>query len=108
MEHQQEETVIIQLDDPVSGITRAVRVVVVVLLLALVVTPYAFDLANDGGEVAATTETQGPARDQICQPVIELPSALDSVSQLAVPSFMRLCDWFSPPNLPSIDSTSRP
>lgn len=109
MEHQQEDPVVIHLDDPVSGITRAIRVIVIVLLLALVATPYVFDPSgNDGGDVATTTEVQNPARDQICQPAIELPSALDSVSQFAVPSFMRLCDWFAPPNLPSIDSNSRP
>lgn len=108
MEHQQDESVVIQLDDPANGVTRLVRVVVVVLLLALVITPYVLDFGDDGGQVVATTDAQDPARDQICQPAIELPSALESVSQFAVPSFMRLCDWFAPPNLPAIDSTSRP
>lgn len=106
MEKHEHDTIVIHLDDPVSRVTRFTRIAVLVLLLALVTTPYALDLRGTS-DVPDAVEAQDQMREQICQPAIELPSALDSLSQFAVPSFMRLCDWFVAPN-PVLPSNQAP
>src|SRR5699024_10465257 len=108
VENQHEEPIVIHLDDPVSRVTRFVRVGVLVLLLGLFLIPGALDLRSNNESVPPSTEAQDPAREQICQPAFELPSMLDPLSDFAVPSFMRLCDWFAVPNQAPANRESQP
>jgi hypothetical protein len=107
MERASEHPTIIELDDPTPRGMRVMSVFVVVLVIALLIAPFVID----DGASDETPDTPQPAvrtaQPEVCRPSVDVPSLLDPVAGFALPSWMRLCDWFigpaisepsSPPN----------
>ena len=79
------------------------------ILILLILAPFMLDAGTTQSNVD-TSQTVIPVFDkQICQPSVNLPSGLDPITHLAMPSWMRLCDWFvEPANPPTIEGPFSP
>lgn len=96
MRRTDETPTIIELDDPMPLFARAGLGIGAVLLLALLVLPFVIDPGS------ASTANRPPARarsteTRICRPSINVPELLEPVAGLALPNWMRLCDWVVEP-----------
>lgn len=96
MKLQRDEPVIIELDDPPPRGARFIGVAVGILIFALVIAPFVLNYSTKSDETVIA-RTPPASHNQFCQPAFDLPSALDPVTSFAIPSWMRLCDWLSPP-----------
>jgi hypothetical protein len=98
MERAQEHSTIIELDDPTPRGMRIMTALVIVLVALLIIAPFVIDdgaSSNDlpSGPQPAVQATQ----PEVCRPSVDVPSVLDPVAGFALPSWMRLCDWFIGP-----------
>lgn len=109
MQYQCDEPIVIELDDPAPRGARLLGAATAVLILALIVAPYILNTPGDDRSGAVTAH-QGhtTVEAEYCQPAVELPGALASISQLAMPSFLRLCDWFGPQPAPAAAPLTQP
>ena len=107
MKPQHDEPITIDLDDPTPRGVRIIAVVVGMALIAIIIAPFLLNTTIVRDEVD-TSRTPGPmSNQQICQPSVSLPAVLDPLTHFAVPSWMRLCDWFTEPGNPPIDRPPR-
>jgi hypothetical protein len=107
MKSQPDEPVIIELDDPAPRGARFIAVVVGIVLVVLIIAPFMLKSGIEPEEVDASRTPRTASNAQICQPAVNLPQVLDPVTHLALPSWMRLCDWFTDPGQPAIDRPPR-
>jgi hypothetical protein len=97
MKRATEHPTIIELDDPMPCCARIALIVAGVLLVALLIAPFVID----PGATKTTAEMSprnGPTTQQrVCRPSLNVPDLLQPVAGLAMPSWMRLCDWVIEP-----------
>ena len=98
-----QEPMFIDLDDPAPRWFRCCGVIGAILAVALLVLPWTIDLDTTGNATATTTR-QGQVQVQpyanyapVCQPRLEIPTFAEPAVSMALPSWMRLCDWFAEP-----------
>lgn len=94
---ERSEPIIIELDDPAPRGARLMVVAAAFVIIALIIAPYVLDSRTEPPDVDAARPSRTASGNAVCQPQVELPSALDPVTNFAMPSWMRLCDWFSEP-----------
>lgn len=101
MERGTKHPTIIDLDDPTPCCARIALLIAGVLLVALLVAPFVID----PGTTKTTTETSprnlSTTQQRICRPSLNVPDLLQPVAGLAIPSWMRLCDWVIEPVIES-------
>lgn len=103
MKPQQDEPIIIELDDPVPRGARFLAAIVGLVFVALIVATFMLRAGMTPEDVDASRTPRTVSNEQICQPAVNLPAALDPITHFALPSWMRLCDWFTDPGDPAID-----
>lgn len=114
MQPIRQEPMIIDLDDPVPRWLRYSAVAGAMLIAALLLLPWTIDVDTTGD--ANTTRTQpGQAQMQstagyaaICEPRIDFPSFAEPAISMAMPSWMRLCDWFAEPATQPVPMPTQP
>lgn len=91
---------IIDLDDPAPRWFRCCGALAAILVVALMIAPWIIEASP------ATDTTEGPAPRveaaayaTICQPAVDFPAFAEPALSMALPSWMRLCDWFADPSL---------
>ena len=98
-----QDAVIIQLDDPPPRGMTLIAVIVMLAIVVLVAAPFALNSRIGPEEVEASRTPIAAVNSQVCQPAVNLPSMFDPVTHFALPSWMRLCDWFTEPGQPPIN-----
>lgn len=98
MQRISQEPIIIDLDDPAPRWFRCCGVLAAVVFLALLIAPWALDTGVAPG-AAENTIQKAPTVEYaaICQPSIDIPAFAEPAVSMALPSWMRLCDWFAEP-----------
>lgn len=98
-----QEPMIIDLDDPAPRWFRCCGVIGTLLVIALLVLPWFIDFQTSD-DAAATRTQQGQVQLQssagyspICQPSVDFPAFAEPAISMALPGWMRLCDWFVEP-----------
>ncbi len=107
MSPDSEERIYIALDDPPPRGARWIAVAVGIVFLAMIAAPFMLGSGAHNGDIEISRATRPTTRSHICQPAVDLPEILDPVTHFALPSWMRLCDWFAEPVEPSIDRPPR-
>ncbi|HVL26242.1 MAG TPA: hypothetical protein VM450_19275 [Thermomicrobiales bacterium] len=97
MDRASEHPTIIELDDPTPRGMRVMAAFVVVLVIVLVIAPFIIDDGASGETQNAPQPAVRAAQPEVCRPSVDVPSLLDPVAGFALPSWMRLCDWFIGP-----------
>lgn len=104
MQYQCDEPIVIDLDDPAPRGARLLGVSLAILVMALILAPYVMDTAqSERVDTLPVHQARSASQAEYCQPSFELPGALSGISHLAMPSFLRLCDWFGPQAMPPPD-----
>lgn len=106
MKPQQDDPIIIELDDPVPRGARFLAAIVGLVFVALIVATFMLRAGMTPEDVDASRTPRTVSNEQICQPAVNLPAALDPITHLALPSWMRLCDWFTDSGEPAIDRSA--
>lgn len=89
---------IIELDDPPPRGYRVMLACALLIALMLVVTP--FLMGTGSGSLSSHDMQQQQQIRPVnpdCRPMINVPRFLQPLSDVALPSFARVCDWFSEP-----------
>jgi hypothetical protein len=114
MQSSTQEPMIIDLDDPAPRWFRCCGVAGGLLIVAMLVLPWMIDLQTMGDATANPTG-QGQVQVQstsgyapICQPHLDFPSFAEPAVAMALPSWMRLCDWFAEPATHPLPQPTRP
>lgn len=107
MDPLHQDTIIIQLDDPPPRGMTFIAVIVMLAIVALVAAPFVLNSRIGPEEVETARTPIAAGNSQVCQPAVNLPSMFDPVTHFALPSWMRLCDWFTDPGKPPIDRPPR-
>ena len=103
MQPTSQEPMFIDLDDPAPRWFRCCGVIGALLVLALLVVPWTIDLeplddATANGTGQAQMQVQSSAGyAPICEPRVDFPAFAQPAVSVALPSWMRLCDWFVEP-----------
>jgi len=100
---QRDEPIVIELDDPPPRGAKFIGLAIGILIIALLMAPFILDRLTTPDDIDATQTPLATRNEQICQPDVDLPSVLDPMTNFALPSWMRLCDWFSPPQDQPVD-----
>lgn len=113
MQRMSQEPIIIDLDDPTPRWSWWCGVLAALAFIALLVAPWVIDSeVTPQGAAAEITRPQGSTTEYaaICQPSIDIPAFAEPVVSMALPSWMRLCDWFAEPgeHLPGTIPTPPP
>lgn len=87
---------IIELDDPPRRGERFVVTIVVLAFAAIMLAPFFMAPTSSTSPMNNPVEA-APVEDGICRPNVDVPGVLQPVSRVALPSYMRLCDWFGEP-----------
>lgn len=114
MQPTSQEPMIIDLDDPAPRWFRYVGVIGALLVFALLTVPWTIDLetaddvtANQPGQANMQVQsTAGYA--PICEPSVDFPAFAEPAVSVALPSWMRLCDWFVEPATHPLPLPTRP
>jgi hypothetical protein len=107
MQVQQQEPIIIELDDPTPRWLRVGAVLVAVLALGLMIAPWVLDVeprVESAGTQTHRASSAGYA--QVCQPSLDFPAFAQPAISVAMPSWMRICDWFADPVTQPVDLPS--
>lgn len=103
MQPNSQEPMFIDLDDPAPRWFRCCGVIGALLVLALLVVPWTIDLER-ADDVTANQAGQGQMQVQssagyspICEPSVDFPAFAQPAVSMALPSWMRLCDWLVEP-----------
>lgn len=105
MNQQPDTPVIIKLDDPTPRAAWVVVVLAVIAVVILVAAPLL--ILEPEPDTAENRAPVAPASRQVCKPLIDTPDFLIPVTTIVLPGFMRVCDWFAPPEWPPAGSSSR-
>lgn len=98
MYNEYDEPNIIELDDPVPHGAIVVALVATLIIVSLIIAPFVITLPEADPRVAADEQASGTTiNDPVCRPDINVPPVLDDVAGFALPSWMRMCDWFIDP-----------
>lgn len=98
MQAQQQEPIIIELDDPTPRWMRVGTVLVAVVAIVVMVAPLFMDVApREEASRAPAHQAQPPGYAQVCQPSLDIPAFAEPAVSVAMPSWMRICDWFAAP-----------
>jgi hypothetical protein len=105
MEREREHPTIIELDEPTPRGMRFVMALGLVILIALIVAPFVLDVNSNQDVERVPSNPARTGQSQVCRPTLNVPDALEDVAGFAMPSWMRLCNWFvepvvSPPGNP--------
>lgn len=99
MDTSRQETIIIELDDPTPRWFRYGAIAITLVIAALVVAPWVIDVDTtsdvDANQPQQQVQSNGYA--PVCQPTLDIPSFAEPAASMALPSWMRLCDWFAQP-----------
>jgi hypothetical protein len=98
METSPREPIIIELDDPTPRWYRYGGFAISVVIIALLLAPWLIDIdGSDDVEATGTQQVQANGYAPVCQPTLDLPSFAEPAASVALPSWMRICDWFAEP-----------
>lgn len=99
MQPYSQEPLFIDLDDPAPRWFRCCGVLAVILVVGLMIAPWAIDTEAQPtppeGQPAQTRTVEYAA---ICQPTVDFPAFAEPAVSMALPGWMRLCDWFADPS----------
>lgn len=103
------EASIIQLDDPTPWWGRIMALVCGVLIVLVLAAPLFMAAPAEAEIERNTSNVPTTSESPICRPSIDIPAFAEPVSSVAIPSWMRLCDWFAVPvTFPTTFPTSVP
>lgn len=89
---------IIELDEPTPRWFRYCAIVITLVIVALVIAPWVIDVDEPTDvDASQTRQTQSTGYAPVCQPTLDIPSFAAPAASVAIPSWMRLCDWFAEP-----------
>ena len=111
MQRISQEPIIIDLDDPAPRWFRCCGVLAALAFVALLVAPWVIDTeVEPGAAEIARPQSATIEYAAICQPSIDIPAFAEPAVSMALPSWMRLCDWFAEPgeHLPGTIPTPPP
>lgn len=98
MHREYEEPNIIELDDPVPRGALLVGLVTSIVVVFLVIAPFVITLPVSESTVSGEEQLErATINQQVCRPDIYVPTALNDIAGLALPSWMRMCNWFMEP-----------
>lgn len=109
-----QEPMYIDLDDPAPRWFRYVGMVAALLVIAMLVLPWTVDLDAPGDVTEIQVQQrQVPMQSSagyspICQPRLDIPAFAEPAVSMALPSWMRLCDWFAEPATHPVPLPTRP
>ena len=101
MERGTEHPTIIDLDDPVPCCARILLIIAGVALVALLVAPFVIDPGTTRTTAESSSRQISTTRQRICRPTLNVPDLLEPVAGLAMPGWIRLCDWVIEPVIES-------
>jgi len=109
METSRQEPLIIELDDPTPRWFQLGVVVAALVVVALVAAPFLIDTGPAAdAEPVRSQQVQSTGYAPVCQPRIDIPAFAEPAASVALPSWMRICDWFAQPtSRPIAPSTSQ-
>lgn len=109
-----QEPMIIDLDDPAPRWFRCCGVIGALLVVALLILPWTIDV-DPAEDATANGNQQGQVQMQsssgyaaVCQPRLDFPAFAEPAISMAMPSWMRLCDWFVEPATHPVPMPTRP
>lgn len=98
MQTPRHEPMIIELDDPTPRWFRWGAILVAVVIAALVIAPWLIDVdTSTDADASQTQQVQSSGYAPVCRPRLDFPSFAEPAASVAIPSWMRLCDWFAEP-----------
>jgi hypothetical protein len=98
METSPREPIIIELDDPTPRWYRYGGFAIAIVVVALLLAPWLIDIDRaDDLKPSGTQQVQASGYAPVCQPTLDLPSFAEPAASVALPSWMRICDWFAEP-----------
>jgi hypothetical protein len=109
MQTPRHEPIIIELDEPTPRWFRWGALVMTLVIVTLVLAPWIIEI--DKPEEADASQTQPSRADTsspVCQPTLDLPSFAEPAASVALPSWMRLCDWFIEPGTQPVVFPTQP
>jgi hypothetical protein len=98
METSRQEPLIIELDDPTPRWFQLGVIAAALVVVALIAVPFLIDVEPTAeAEPVQTQSIQSSGYAPVCQPRIDIPSFAEPAASVALPSWMRICDWFAQP-----------
>lgn len=91
-----ESYTVINLDDEVTWIAKALGVAIVLVLVGVLVAPWLVDLRAESEP--ASVPLNHATTSSVCRPANEVPAALIPLAS----SWERTCDWFIAPPIPPV------
>ena len=96
-QHRNDAPNIIELDDPAPRGARLLIALALLAVIALVLAPFLIDRGPAEEAAGAPPTRVSASRPEICRPSVSVPKLLEPVAGVALPSWMRICDWVIEP-----------
>lgn len=98
METSRQEPLIIELDDPTPRWFQFGAIAAALVVVALIALPFFIDVEPAAeAEPVQTQSLQSSGYAPVCHPRIDIPAFAEPAASVALPSWMRICDWFADP-----------